>query len=252
MLTRGQTPRRDVGPVRSDPTGQGDVVPARRPRPALFRVPRWAVVIAALACVPILVAAGCTSPGEPGPAASPPAAATERARPPVVVRIGETFRNGSFELRVTMVRTDLTTYRTGVGATARSRNGQFVLVHVFARNVGLTATRFGTRHHRMVDTTGREVVPEDVRGFDYQMAINPEATTRGIIVYDIAKTVEVSRVVLQSDDNGTGPDASTIVDVTLPRATASAGRVGVGLDDRKVRPVRVGDNREPAGRDVGR
>jgi hypothetical protein len=191
-------------------------------------VRRWTAVVAAIGCVPTLAAAGCSTPAEPGRDDTSPVT-SERARPPVAVRVGEEFRNGSFEMRVTRVRTGLTEYSIGIGDRPdRSRNGQFVLIHLVARNIGLSAAPFGTRRHQMVDTTGRRYAPEDVRGFDYHLPIKPEAATRGIIVFDVAKTAELATVVLQSDDSANGPDASTVVDVWLPHAVPPRYRPAPG------------------------
>jgi Domain of unknown function (DUF4352) len=188
----------------------------------------WTALVVAIASIPALAATGCSAPSEPSRDGRSLAAA-ERARPAVAIRVGEEFRNGSFELRVTKVQTGLTEYQAGIGAgAARSRNGQFVVAHVAARNVGMSPTPFGTRRHRMVDTTGRRFVPESVRGFDYHIPINPEATTRGIIVFDVAKAAVLATLVVQTDDHAYGPDAVTVVDVWLPHAVPPRYRPAPG------------------------
>ena len=128
------------------------------------------------------------------------------------VGLGEKFHSGPFEVAVTRVNTGLTEYRVGMGMSpAKTKNGQLVVVRIEAKNIGMAPTPFGTENHQMVDNRSRHFAPEEVRGFGYRAAINPDAATRGVVIFDVAKTVQVSEVVVRADDQAPADRASTVV-----------------------------------------
>jgi hypothetical protein len=139
------------------------------------------------------------------------------ARSTTMVSVGQKFRNGSFEVTVTEVVTGVTKYGKGLGiAPATSRNGQLIAVHMKAKNVGMEPARFGSDAHRMVDTRERRFGPTQVRGFDYHAELNPDQTTQGVVIFDVASDVGLAHLIVQTDDNAVGRKARTYVAAPRP------------------------------------
>lgn len=182
---------------------------------------KGAVAVAGVA----LCVAGCsgTSPQTPteqpaqGGVAKPAADRTPSA-PKILV--GQKFRSGGFEVVVNKVHTGLRDYRVGMGMSpATTKNGQLVVAHIQAKNVGMVPAVFGTEHHQMVDTAGRHFRTEEVRGFLYRAEVNPEGAVDGVVIFDVPSTVKLAQLVIQADDRAQGKKASTLVTVP-PRPVA--------------------------------
>jgi hypothetical protein len=176
--------------------------------------------------------AGCTPSGPNGlgttdgrGAAASKAARSEKA----AVRsigVGETFRNGAFQLKVTSVQAGLHVYRYTSGmAPTKSRNGQLIVVGMVAKNVGMEPVAFGTGRHLLVDAGSRRFGTEEVRGFDYHAPINPDGSTSGFLVFDVPSSVKPHQIAVQTDDKASNARAVTLVTVQ-PNVVAHRAKPG--------------------------
>jgi hypothetical protein len=183
----------------------------KRHRPALLAL--------AVACAAVVLGCGCSGPAVPvtmatTPAHAPTSGASSSAG---MVAVGETFRNGSFEVTVTEVTTGVKKYIKGLSvAPVTSRNGQLIAVRMTAKNVSMAPAQFGSDHHRMVDTRGRRFGPTQVRGFEYHARLNPDQTTQGVVIFDVAAGVDLGHLIVQTDDNGVGQQSRTYVAAPKP------------------------------------
>jgi hypothetical protein len=169
-------------------------------------------LLLAVACATAVFAGGCSRPPVPVTMATPANAARQTTPATTMIDVGQPFRNGSFEVTVTELTTGVKKYDKELGvAPPVARNGQLIVVRMKAKNVGMGPARFGSDFHRIVDTRGRRFGPTQVRGFDYQAQLNPDQTTHGVVIFDVAADVKPAHVIVQTDDEAVGRKARTYV-----------------------------------------
>lgn len=198
------------------------VVDLARPYTAAMR--SLAVVLVAVAAL----SAACGGDSEPGPTASPaPAVQGEEApnlseREPTA-QVGKPFRNGDFEATITKVT--LGVKQIDLDETAKSGglepftpdNGQFIVVYLSAKNVGMRPASFSTTDSTLVDSAGREYSAGGPylggvvgQGLDEQL--QPGAVRAGWIAFDVpAAVTSVSLLAVQSDAYIATTNAVTVV-----------------------------------------
>ncbi|MEQ7011097.1 hypothetical protein ABN028_33455 [Actinopolymorpha sp. B17G11] len=178
---------------------------------------RLARGVLAVACAATLFLCGCSRPPVPVTMATPANTAKPGTPSTTMVGVGQTFRNGSFEVTVTELTTGVKKYAKELGvAPPVARNGQLIVVRMKAKNVGMAPAQFGGAFHRIVDTRGRRFGPTQVRGFDYRAQLNPDQMTHGVVIFDVAPTVALAHVIVQTDDNAVGRKARTYVAASKP------------------------------------
>jgi hypothetical protein len=174
---------------------------------------------AALLMAPLVLAA-CTMGQKPS-ASTPPAVGDPVVSPVPspsleVAKLGVPFRNGSFEVTVTKVETGVR--QLGIGDVAKSgglkpwtpKNGQYVVVHLTARNLGDAPAYCSTSDSALVDDAGRSYnsmellsgappVGQGLGGDDLQ----PGISGSGFIVFDVPTSAGTpATLVLQTRAHG--------------------------------------------------
>jgi Domain of unknown function (DUF4352) len=175
---------------------------------------------AALLMAPLMLA-GCamgekpsvsTRPGADGAVVSP------SSSPPLqTAKLGVPFQDSNFEVTVTKVETgvrqlDITDDAKSHGLKPwRSTNGQYVIVHLTARNVGNVPTFFSTSDSGLVDDAGKTynsvilapgtpLLGQSLGDDDVQ----PHASASGFIVFDMPNSAGTpTMLLLQPKKRGT-------------------------------------------------
>jgi hypothetical protein len=185
---------------------------------------------AALLLAPLLLAAcamgekpsASTQPDAGDPVVSPlPSPSSETAK------LGVPVRNGSFEVTVTKVETGVR--QLDISDTAKSgglkpwkpQNGQYVVVHLTARNIGNIATYCSTNNSTLVDDAGRNYSSTGLLGGAPPVGqglggdTQPGMTGSGFLVFDVPTSV--------------GTPATLVLNTKLHRATINSPPTVVNL-----------------------
>ena len=108
--------------------------------------------------------------------------------------IGASVRSGDIAFTVTKIRCDVRT--VGDGSARERAHGSFCLASVAATNIGDRARVVATADQRLVDGEGNRFATDGsaeahVAGGDWLVrALNPGATTKGTLVFDVPEGVE--------------------------------------------------------------
>jgi hypothetical protein len=113
--------------------------------------------------------------------------------------IGDAVRDGKFEFTVTKVQPGV--QRVG-GQYGEEAQGQFVLVHVTVENIGDRSQLFDGEAQKLFDKSDREFSADTLAAVYLEESkslyneINPGNKVEGIVVFDIPKDVEPTKIEL--------------------------------------------------------
>lgn len=179
-----------------------------------------------IAVLLVVAAAGCTGE-ESGPRSGADAASPATTAPPSpTARIGQPFRNGVFEITITRVAMGVAEMPLDATATSgdlepyKPENGQFVLVHLTAKNVGNEPASMSTNGSSIVDAEGKTYtngkmylggLANQGLGEDQQ----PGVSKTGFLPFDVPATVtKVISLVVQSDPYGGTTNPTSLVSLS--------------------------------------
>jgi hypothetical protein len=151
-----------------------------------------------------------TTPGpRPTPATtSSPSPSSPRPVPTRTVRSEEPGRDGALTFTVTRVEEGGTVLGDQYGK--RTAKGRFVFVRLVVENNGSEAVQFSDANQRGYDANGTMYVPDTeaaiARGGDgaYLTDLNPGTTIDGILVFDLPKGVDLTRLELHDRPDSEG------------------------------------------------
>jgi hypothetical protein len=177
-----------------------------------------------------LVLAACNMGENPSASTGPGAGDTVASAVPSpasqVGKLGVPVRNGSFEVTVTKVETgvrqlDITDVAKASGHKPwRPVNGQYVVVHLSAKNVGSTPMLCSTSNSLLVDDDDRSYGSTALLGGASPVGqglgadLQPGTSGSGFIVFDVpASAGTPATLVLKTRVYATGAEAPTVVNL---------------------------------------
>ncbi|MEV4526299.1 DUF4352 domain-containing protein [Streptosporangium sp. NPDC049304] len=158
---------------------------------------KWLLIIGALlllpvGCVALLAGAGSDQAGTTSATPEKPGAAGG-ARQDTPPGIGDLVKDGKFAFKITK-----TEKRTTIGGEFLNKKaqGEFLLVHVTVKNIGDEAQAFTGGAQKLYDDRGREFEADDGAAIYLEDSkslyedINPGNSVKGIVLFDLAKSVK--------------------------------------------------------------
>jgi hypothetical protein len=141
------------------------------------------------------------APAVPSSAAAKPAAApADAGKPASASQLGKPVRDGKFEFTVTKIRPGVR--QVGGSAFGVKAQGQFVLVSVTVENIGDEPQSLFGDNQKLFDAAGREYSADSEAAVyladsnSLWEEINPGNTVDGVIVFDVPKGTDPTRLEL--------------------------------------------------------
>lgn len=120
--------------------------------------------------------------------------------------VGKPFVNFGFKTTVTGIDFGVTELPASPPShhIYRPKNGQFVVVHVTAQNVGTEPDSFSTDSSTVVDSQGRSFAATPFLGLAHQQLgpfnMQPESEGKGMLIFDVPTSVtSLQSVIVQPD-----------------------------------------------------
>jgi hypothetical protein len=141
-----------------------------------------------------------STPATPAKPSTTSAAPTTTKPSPKGPRIGTPVRDGKFEFTVLQVKAGVASI--GNDVIGEKAQGQFVLVTMKVENIGDEAQTFMGSAQKLFDTKGRTFEADDAAALYLDDAkswlnqINPGNTVTGVVVFDVPKSVTLSKMEL--------------------------------------------------------
>lgn len=191
--------------------------PGHFPPPVQQKRRVWPWVLGILALFMVLMFAGCVAllgtaanevSNSSSPAAEPVAGQPPAGQPPAAAGLNTPVRDGKFEFTVTKV--DPGHAAVGTDSLGEQAQGQFVFVHVSVRNIGDVAQVFSGSSQKLFDAQGREFSDDAAAAIyldqsqSFLNEINPGNAVNGIVVFDIPKDAQPTRIELHDSPFSAG------------------------------------------------
>lgn len=191
--------------------GEGSIKNGNAPRSASTSkddMSRWS---AGCVAVSALALSGCGASDALNPRQTQPMAPTTEVLETSPATLGKPFQNGSFDITVTKVEFGVQVIKVdptaNVDASYKPKNGQFIVVHATAKNVGNAATAMSSSSSRLLAGSKRHAAGQypGGRGQGFDQRQESGTTRTGWIALDVPASIRKGTLSIRSNTDVVAP-----------------------------------------------